>query len=397
MKIYNKIVEKKSLSAFTLVEIMLSVLIFSIVIIWGFKAYSWVLIWKIKLIESTDIQKEAFYFSEKFFEEIKKGWTIDYEEYFNRTVVGTWLIEGHYDESTWFGNFGRDWWNNSDNVETTSYGDDFYYCRSWNLIANKMWTDGCFENNALNTQNWQSNAPQRFWQYALQFIDYNSNFNADLWDEDWLDGIIWDDDDEYLGEGPEAFSWSKVEEIYLISADKKKRTLFRWSVIEDPNKPATVWNCTWTSSNTWTWWCLGTIEFLKLEWKDWWFDHDTWTAPITWQYDWIVDTWLIDSDFSGLDNTNFTNSIIAWSSSISENWEQLFWDNINVSDVKFFAFPNKDLELAWKDSSPSTNIAPYIRIQMTLSPSYIARRWIKWQIPKIKINTTISLTDIYSR
>ena len=52
--------------AFTLVEIMIWVLIFSIVIIWWFKAYNWVLIWKIKLIESTDIQKQAFYFSEKF-------------------------------------------------------------------------------------------------------------------------------------------------------------------------------------------------------------------------------------------------------------------------------------------------------------------------------------------
>ena len=132
MKIYNKIVEKLPLKAFTLVEIMLSVLIFSIVLIWGFKAYSWVLIWKIKLIESTDIQKEAFYFSEKFFEEIKKGWTIDYEEYFNRKVVWTSTQSGHYDIPTGFWNFGRDWWNNSNNVETTNYGDEFYYCRSWN-------------------------------------------------------------------------------------------------------------------------------------------------------------------------------------------------------------------------------------------------------------------------
>jgi hypothetical protein len=34
---------------------------------------------------------------------------------------------------------------------------------------------------------------------------------------------------------------------------------------------------------------------------------------------------------------------------------------------------------------------------MTLSPSYKARRWFKWKIPKIKINTTVNLTDIYSR
>jgi hypothetical protein len=32
--------------------------------------------------------KEAFYLSQKFFEDIKAGGTLDYEEYFNRKVVG---------------------------------------------------------------------------------------------------------------------------------------------------------------------------------------------------------------------------------------------------------------------------------------------------------------------
>jgi hypothetical protein len=37
-------------------------------------------------------------------------------------------------------------------------------------------------------------------------------------------------------------------------------------------------------------------------------------------------------------------------------------------------YPNKDRELAWQDADPKININPYIRIQMTLSPSYKARR-----------------------
>ncbi len=371
-------------AAFTLVEIMMWVLIFSLVIIWGFKAYTWVLIWKIKLIESTDIQKEAFYFSEKFFEEIKRWGTIDYEEYFNRKVVWTGTTNGYYNIQTWFWNFWK-WWS----VWTAVYWtNSFYYCRSGNGLGNKMTGTWCVWNNILNSVDDVDWKPQRFWQYALQFIDYNSNYDADgwvPWDEDWDWNIIWDDDDEYLWEWPEAFSGAQVKEIYLISANWKNRTLFRWDIKDDPNADDVSHPC---DMSTWSGGCLSTIKFLKLEWKDWWLNHvKSWTGL----YDGIVDTWVIDSNFS------WGASIIAGWWTIDDYWVWLFWDNINVSDVKFFAYPNKDLELAWKDATETTNIAPYIRIQMTLQPSYRARRWIKGKIPKIKINTTISLTDIYSR
>jgi hypothetical protein len=39
------------------------------------------------LIERTNITKDVVYFTEKLFEEIKSGGTLDYEEYFNRKVV----------------------------------------------------------------------------------------------------------------------------------------------------------------------------------------------------------------------------------------------------------------------------------------------------------------------
>ena len=357
--------------AFTLIEIMIWILIFWIVIIWGFQAYSSVLVWKIKLIEWANIQKQAFYFSEKFFEEIKRWWTIDYEEYFNRKVVWTVTWSWHYSESTWFWNYWITWiiWSNN-------YGDEFYYCRSDNWAWNKMTWTGCIEKYSAKL-NWTDipvwNNPQRYWQYSFQFIDYNSNFDSDNWDEDLDWNIVWDDDDEYLGLWPVAFSWSEVEEIYLISADKRKRTFFRYDFFPDETK---------NTKSRWT------IEFLKLEWKDWWFNHlKSWN----WLYDWVVDTWIIDKDFT------WWTEIIAWWTSDTWFWQPLFWKNVNVTDVKFFIYPNKDKDLAWQDSSSEVNISPYIRIQMTLSPSYSARKWFRWTIPKIKINTTINLTDIYSR
>jgi len=128
-------------SWFTLVEIILWILIFSMVVVWWFQALSSVNLWKIKLIEKTDITKDAFYFSEKLFDEIKKGWTIDYEEYFNRKVVWYATSSWHYILDTWFWNFWN-WWI----VWSTSYWNWFYYCRS---TTTPMWTWWCYNNDNM--------------------------------------------------------------------------------------------------------------------------------------------------------------------------------------------------------------------------------------------------------
>jgi hypothetical protein len=242
-----------------------------------------------------------------------------------------------------------------------------------------MWTGWCVKE--FNTV-WNSvvGQPQRYWQYSFNFFDYNSNKDEDkynwnllLWDEDWDWNIIWDNDDENLWIWPETFSWSKVDEIYLISADKRKRTLFRWRTFKDEDKE---------TEKRWT------IEFLRLSWKDWWFEHSkSWTGFS----DWVIDTWIIDKDFTWWDE------IIAGKWWTDNFWQPLFWKNVNVKNPEFYLFPNKDLKLSWKDISDRINISTYMRIKMTLSPSYSARKWFRWKIPEIKINTTINLTDIYSR
>lgn len=349
---------------FTLIEILIWILIFNFVIIGWFQALSAVNIWKIKLIEKTNITKDAYYFSERLFEEIKSWWILDFEEYFNRKIVWTTTSSWYYSIPTWFWNFGS-WWS----IWNTNYWDDFYYCENITL-----W-NWCFTS-------WDF---QRYWQYAFQFIDYDSNWN--WWDENWDWNIRWDDDDEHLWLWPIVFTWwQNVREIYLISWDRKKRTLFRWSWKEDefPYKPTSA-TCNWT-----TFWsgCLWTIEILKLEWKDWWFDHSN--SSWTWYLDWIIDTWIIDPKFSWENNT------IAWSN--SDNYRQpIFSDNISVSNFEIFAYPNIDRNHAWKDIWASININPYIRINMTLTPSWKKRVGMKWKIPELKLSTTINLVDYFTK
>ena len=376
---------------FTLIEIMVWIVIFSIVMVWWFQALFAINIWKVRLMSNVDSQKQIIYFGEKLFEEIKKWWLIDYEEYFNRKVVWTTFSSGHYDKNTWFWNFWN-WWDPWDEWDSlpVPFWAWFYQCISWDLSSGwtKMTWSWCFD-NMLNTDNFDFTwVPQRYGQYSFQFIDYNSNYDDDGWDEDWVNWIMWDDDDEYLWDWPVAFTWwINQKELYLISWDKKNRTLFRWNVKLDPKAPDSA-TCTLDSNNIITWsWCLWTIEFLKLEWKDYWLDHESWTG-LEWEYDWVIDTWLIDKDFS------WWAEIVAWTGSTNYR-VPLFPDSINVSDFKVFVYPNKDFDLSWK--SKDVNLSPYVRLSLTFWPSWDTKRKIKWKSNDVNFSTTISLTDIFSK
>ncbi|MFA5917670.1 MAG: prepilin-type N-terminal cleavage/methylation domain-containing protein [Candidatus Gracilibacteria bacterium] len=372
--------------AFTLIEIMVGITLFSIIITSGFYAFSAVSVGKIKLIGQTGIEKESYFFSERLFEEIKKGGVIDFEEYFNRKVVGnTTFSSGHYEKDTGFGNFGS-----GGIVGTDTYGDYFYFCRSGNLTTLSMGTGGCYDNDFNNYSASVSGKPQRFGQYTFQFMDYNSNMNDDsgiIGDENGDGNIVGDDDDENIGIGPEALANSgEVQELYLVSGNKKTRTLFRWNVIEDPDRPTGV-SCDFSIPKTPTGsGCLGTIEFLKLDLKDLGKNHDLGTGA----YDGTPETWIINPDFAG------TGGVIAGSNS-GNYWVSLFPKSINVKELDFFLLPNKDINLSWKDSLSSSNFSPYLRIKYTLTPSRSKRGGIKGEIPKLTFSTTITLSDLFSQ
>ena len=326
--------------AFTLIEIMIWILIVSIVIIWWFKALTAITIWKAKLIQKTDLQKESFYFTEKLFEMIKKWWVIDYEEYFNRQVIwNTPYSSWHFSKVSWYGNFWNLWV-----IWTTTYWDWFYKCTSldWNQMT---WT-WC----VTNYHSWSIDytwKQQRYWEYSFQFIDYNSNYDSDFWDEDGDWSIIWDDDDEYLWNWPEAFSWGiDLTELYLISWNKKERTIFRWNVVQDPDSLNTCIIATSTNIISWDG-CIWNIEYLKLEWKDMWMDH-SWSWSNTF-LDWVIDTWYIDNDLSSW------TDIIAWENN-DNYWVPLFSNAINVSEFKIYAFPNIDIKNAWKNTDYKSHL-----------------------------------------
>ena len=380
--------KKNNPKAFTLVEILIStVIIASILTIW-FYAITFITVWKIRLVEATKIEKEWFYFSEKLFEMIKSRWELDFEEYFNRKIVwNTSFDAGHYSLDTGYGNFGF-WWG----VGSPNYGSSLYYCISPNWVS--MGVDWCVTTNNSALED-HTNEAQRYGQYAAQFIDYNSDLDGDWWDEDqngWINSFIGDDDDIFIGQWPEVFAVNNnIHELYLISGDKKTRTYFRWNVGVDPDKPPTA-NCDFTDQSNPIWeGCLGTIEFIILDGKDWWDNHDEANIDTNGsQYDGTIDTWIVNSRFSWNDTT-------VASSSIDSYWEKLFPNDISVSDFQVYAFPHKDIDLAWKESNSSINQAPFVRLKFTLSPSWEKRKIIRGTIPTVDIATTIALSDDFSQ
>ncbi len=370
----------KNNKAFTLIEIMIWIIIVSIILIWWFQALVSITIWKSKLIQETDIQKSSFYFTEKLFEMIKKWWTLDYEEYFNRKIIWETTSSWHFSNPSWFGNFWKDWI-----IWTNTFWEWFYYCRS-NVWEQMTWT-WCFTKfNSGSIDYLSNNYQQRFWQYSFQFRDYNSNYDDDLWDEDGDWNVIWDDDDEYLWVWPDAFpNWENIKELYLISWDKKRRTYFRWNVKPDP----TLWTNAVCNINTATWtWCLWNIEFLRLDWKDRGMDHDVSSIDST-QWDWVIDTWIIDPEF-----TSWIEQV-AWTWTV--NWVSLFPDNINVANFEIYAYPNKNIEYDWKNTDVWQNISPYVIIKLKLKPSWKSRIQVWWASKELDLSMTVNLTDIYSK
>lgn len=100
-----------------------------------------------KSMNRVTLLEELYYFSESLATKIKDGGTIDYEEYWNRKVVGTAATSsGHFSQFTGYGNYGKD-------GTGTNYGGGYYYCRSGGggyTVGNLVGSGGCLD-LALNS------------------------------------------------------------------------------------------------------------------------------------------------------------------------------------------------------------------------------------------------------
>lgn len=364
---------------FTIVEILIAILLAVSAFLVAIQVFLHINVARIKILEKTQIAKEANYFVEKLFHEIKFWGTLDYEEYFNRYNFSTVTRSWHYEKPSGFWNF----WHNG-NISSSTYGTWIFFCRS--SPGTMLQGTGCItENNSIGSSaSWRM---LRYGQYAFQFIDYNSDADDNSWrpgDENGDGDIRWDEDDEHLWLGPQAFPENtNVRELYLISADGRKRTYFRWKWERDPDAPS-GYSCD-GSASTFGSWCRGTIEMLKLKGSDEWFSHDgVWISA----NDGIIDTWRISDEF-----LSTSPSPIATGGSYRQD---LFPPSLSVTLFEVYPYPNFPKQHAWKNPNISINVNPYVRIKMKIIPSWKKRKQIKGETPEIFISTTINLSDYLS-
>lgn len=138
-----------------------------------------------------------------------QDYTVDYEEYFNRSQVGTGLTDkkDHYKEFTAYGN----------ETSVLLAGNGNHYIKYFEGTPNL---------NELGEH-------LSYGQYKAMFRDMGKDTDGQgklnfINNESSLQfRNVGDADDKDLGQGPEAISAGKIHELYLISHDGKRRLFLR--------------------------------------------------------------------------------------------------------------------------------------------------------------------------
>lgn len=327
-------------------------------------------------------------------------YTIDYEEYFNRRMVGcdtndtwdsfSWNVNNDADNNGYCDRYTHYW--NSSLVSPWDFISDwaYYHCSSID------WTEpSVFQDSSMKTKphDWcRDNASirwntQPYLAYQTQFIDEGDDIDSSgtvVWDDDYTDYWAW----------PEAiYKPENIKELYLINNIWNRRMLFRREFIDS-----------WDYTNNWTADLdvenLYSLRVLKLRWfdagKTHKFDVDDW-----WVYDWMIDTWACDYSewFSCTEELNLWWTY-NWYWMPANNWEwwvDFMWSDVTLTELSFEIYPTKDYNLAWNEDDYMFN--PYIKI--FLKTKLYAWRWAQkinvWKLEAFEYNvqTTFNIRNNY--
>lgn len=296
-----------------------------------------------------------------------KDYTIDYEEYFNRSIV--WCDKKNPSMFSWNVMFiEKDWacdvfssYGNYNSFLSETQRHRLYYCSSvWpaqtapeQVNEHPAVSDGngCV---SVSANTWR----QSFWQYALQFLDVQEDFDSKNW-------LVWDTDDTIIWNWPVTtiFWQSGAQELYLISQDKKQRVFLRRKLIEsgDRNGDWIVWNSPIDN--------LYALQILKLKSFDAGDGHDFSLSNSSGVYDGQIDTracdfwqWFICRwDSIGWPFSGYKLPIDTDDGRVS-----FFDSDITLSSWNISFSPLKDPELASAD--PASQIQPFFTVILTFHP-----------------------------
>ncbi|MDR0651602.1 MAG: type II secretion system GspH family protein [Candidatus Peribacteria bacterium] len=185
--------------SFTIVELLFVIIILSLILPTIFFTYNWVQRTK----QEISIRQQLVQQTYEIFERINvlmQDYTIDYEEYFNRKMVGCTSIGGKGDNFTWQVN-GSGYCNNftaygnGNSLGNSSKADDhiLYYCSSYQSqsLSNNPYITPVVKQSISECS--KDIEKQSFGQYSKLFYDVKN-------DTDNINGLVNDSDDEDLGQ-----------------------------------------------------------------------------------------------------------------------------------------------------------------------------------------------------
>lgn len=378
-----------SKKGFTLLEIMISIIWFSLLMVVILGMYKEFIHIKYNAQARSNLIERSYFAFEKI-NLLLKDYTIDYEEYFNRQKVWCNWIQTSFSWNVWSGwycsNFSA--YGNGNSLISNTWDFLLYYCSSKNNETSPNYPNYVRTWNALNrlwcAKDWQ----QSFGEYQKQFWDVLS-------DVDFVTWSVWDDDDLNLGFWPDALiSGTWVQELYLISQDKTHRVLLRRALVESWNRDGS-WTGNWDTNN------LYTIQMLKLRWFDAGNQHN-FSSISTWLYDGVIDTWACDYAQWFVCGWAPVGGAYSWFNlpKDSLDWRVNIFDrNLTISDWNISVFPTKNPDYAWANDAVQIN--PYFTISMT-SKLYAWVWFTKLNLPsidsfKLSLQTTFNIKNSYTK
>ena len=378
--------------SFTLIELLYVIIIISIVIPCIFTIYNFI----VKSNREIDARENAIQQWYELFERLNilmQDYTIDYEEYFNRQMVGcvnswwTLLTWGNFEWNVWLSwyctEFTTYWnWNSTNRTEwwETLSGKyhDLYYCSS------KEYQDPKGKPLVVLTwECWKFGRVQSYGQYATLFTDVN----------EWLStNIVWDWDDEevwyLLNDGVNAIEDpNNIQELYLISRDWKSRLFFRRKLVKHD----------WEN-------VLFKIQMLRLKWFDAGRKHKfNEILSNRGMYDWKIDTWACDASM-WFEPKEKEDNYSVWSpyswyylpSNVDDCWIDLTYWATTVTARNISISPLWDADLYWaKEDRQINDYLKILIVNWVYMPYYNAPMSQTIGEFKVPLQTTFNMKDFY--
>ncbi|UFX83056.1 type II secretion system protein [Candidatus Absconditicoccus praedator] len=387
--------------AFTLIEVLVVTVIIGSLFLMVINLYFRMMETRVDVEARQSLIDNSYYMLERI-NTLVSNFTIDYEEYFNRKVVG---CSGDGGENFSWGQVGDrgycdDFTGYGSKNSIDGYDEDsnwqLYYCSSdfgdsSSEITNNEDEGGNYvfeEDNSGRVRGgegcWREadEGKQSFGQYEKQFMDVGTDVSG-------AGGIVGDHDDLDVGLGPISVADNEnTQELYLISDTGDERLFIRRKKVDSMDDTGRFDNLEEDDDIA----NLYTLQMLRLRGFDAGEEHD---FDSDGTYDGQINTWACDYGQGFECNGSavgdpYNNYKLPEDE--DDGWVNIFGDEITVTDWNLEIYPTKDPNLSWNDDD--TQINPYVKIN--LQTKLYAGAWAERINPSILQDYQLNLQTTFN-